>query len=102
MDGGAAIEGMLPKRGVRWCFGGLACADPELLKEVVELLKPLLRKLESIFTGDGGRKDLDLSPSAVIRIDFKTFEYNERKGPVKAGLIGWYCARSKSIARVFV
>jgi hypothetical protein len=74
MDGTGAIDGILPKSGVRWCLGGLACPDPELLNEVVELLKPPLRKLESILTGDGGRKDFDLSPSADIRIDFRILE----------------------------
>lgn len=74
MDVAGAIDGILPKVGVRWCFGGPACADPELLKEVVELLKPPLRKLESILTGDGGRKDFDLSPSEEIRTDFRIFE----------------------------
>lgn len=89
---------MLPKIGVRWCFGGLAGADPELLKEVVELLNPPLSKLESILTGDGGRNDLDFSPSPAIRIDFKILEWKEMKGAVNAGLMGWYCARSKSTA----
>lgn len=42
--------------------------------EVVELLKLLLRKLDIILTGDGGRNDLDLSPSASMRVDFKIFE----------------------------
>lgn len=65
---------MLPKIRVRWCFGGLAGEEPELLKEVVELLKPPLSKLESILTGDGGRKDLDLSHSVIIRTDFNIFE----------------------------
>jgi hypothetical protein len=74
MDEAGPIDGILPKSGVRWGFSGLQCADPELLKEVVELLKPPLRKLESILTGDGGRNDLDLSPSTDIRIDFKIFE----------------------------
>lgn len=74
MGGAGPIEGILPRRGVRWGLGGLPCADPELVKEVVELLKPPLRKLESILTGDGGRNDLDLSPSTDIRIDLKIFE----------------------------
>jgi hypothetical protein len=58
LDNGG-IDGILPMTGVRWCFEEV---DPEWLREVVELLKPPLRKLESILTGEGGRKDFVFSP----------------------------------------
>jgi hypothetical protein len=80
--------------GVRGCFKDWA--DPDWLREVVELLNPLLRKLESIFTGDGGRKDFGFSPSLRTRMDLRIFEWNEVKGAVRAGLLMWYCDRSKS------
>jgi len=42
---------------------GLEWADAESLKDVVELLNPPLRKLDSIFTGEDGLKDFAFSPS---------------------------------------
>jgi hypothetical protein len=60
---GGCIEGTFPRVGVRGCLFGLECADAELLKDVVELLNPPLRKLDSIFTGDEGLKDFAFSPS---------------------------------------
>ena len=71
MTGG--IDGTLPIVGVLWCFDA-EWVEPESLKEEVELLKPPLRKLESILTGEGGRNDLDLSPSVATRIDLKILE----------------------------
>jgi len=54
----------LPIVGVRECLLGVEKEDPESLKDVTELLKPLLKKLESILTGDAGRRLFDFSPSA--------------------------------------
>lgn len=64
--------GILPIRGVRCIFGGLEMI--ELLRELVELLKPLDKKLESILTGEAGRKYFDLSPSATTGIALRVFE----------------------------
>jgi hypothetical protein len=75
--------------GVRGYFEEFA--DPDWLREVVELLKPPLRKLDSILTGDGGRKDFDFSPSPRTRIDLSIFEWNEVNGAARAGLLIWYC-----------
>lgn len=94
LDNGGS-EGTLPITGVLCCFEE---KDAEWLREFVELLKPLLRKLESSFTGEGGRKDFDLSPSATTRIDLRIFEWNEVKGAARAGLLISYCTRSKSFA----
>lgn len=52
--------GMLPRVGVRECFW---LDDPESLNDVMELLNPLVRKLESILTGEAGLKPFDFSPS---------------------------------------
>jgi len=71
--GGACIDGILLSNGVRGFFGGLECIDPELLNDVTELLKPPFKKLESILTGEGGLKDLDLSPSNCTCADFRIF-----------------------------
>ena len=62
IDGGC-IEGTLSIIGVRGCLFGLECPDAESLKDVVELLNPPLRKLDSIFTGEDGLKDFAFSPS---------------------------------------
>jgi hypothetical protein len=44
------------------------------MREVVELLKPPLRKLESILTGEAGRKDFVVSPSPITRMALRIFE----------------------------
>jgi hypothetical protein len=67
-----AMGGILPNKGVRGCFDWLECSDPKLVKDV-ELLNPAFNKLESILTGEGGLNDLDLSPSAVTRMDLRIF-----------------------------
>jgi hypothetical protein len=86
---------MFPMSGVRCCFEEV---DPERLREVVELLKPLLRKLESILTGEGGRKDFAFSASPT-RIALRIFEWNEVSGAARAGLLMSNCARRRSFAK---
>lgn len=55
------IDGILPNTGVR-VFLGVEYAEPESLNEVTEALKLLLRKLESILTGDAGLELFAFSP----------------------------------------
>ena len=66
------MEGIFPSNGVRGCFGRLELKDPKLLNDA-ELLKPEFNRLESILTGEGGRNDLDLSPSITTFIDLRIF-----------------------------
>ena len=57
--------------------------EPWMLLAETELLK----KLDSIFTGEGGRKALFLSLSATTCIDFRTLQKYEMKGEVNVGLL---------------
>lgn len=95
VNGGACIDGTLLSPGVRGCLGGL---DPAW-KDEVELLNPL-DKNESNLTGEFGRNDFDLSPSASIAIDLRILEWNATNGVVRAGLLMWFCDRSKSFTAI--
>ncbi len=57
----------------------------ELLNDVVELLKPLEKRFDSIFTGDAGRNPPFLSTSVWTWIDFKVLQLKDVKGTARAG-----------------
>ena len=78
--------GIVPSVGVRVCLG-VPFADPESLKDVTELLKPPLKKLESILTGEAGLELFAFSPLIWICSDLRILVLNDINGPAREGLL---------------